>query len=301
MGVLAVDLGGSRLRLAWCSKETPAKLKSQRTIEWRTQGFPLQVDTLIDLLRTYLRQCENDCGSVEAIGIAVAAVIDHNEGTIKVGENLGWRNIPLRSYLERELSRPVRVDVDAFCGALAEAQLGSGADQKHFLFVVIGTGIGHAFVLNQRIWRGVHGAANVFGHLKLGRDTIPCYCGGTDCICQYASGQGIARLARQQLPSTQISGEEILHALRRGEKWVERVIDSMYNALALGISHAINLLDIECIVLGGGVVQADFPDLDVLYRRLDELVYPEIRPIILRRSSLGADAVLIGAGLLAIE
>ena len=240
---------------------------------------------------------------MEAIGIAVAAVVDHSGGTVKVGENLGWRNVSLRSYLEKEFYRPVWVDVDAFCGALAEARLGSGADQEHFLFVVIGTGIGHALVLNQRIWRGMHGAANVFGHLKLERDVIPCYCGGVDCICQYASGQGLARLARQQVKSMQvkINGEEIVHALRRGEDWAERVVESMYDALALGISHAMNLFDIECIVLGGGVVQADFPDMSALYRRLDRMVYPEIRPIMLRRASLGADAVLIGAGLLALE
>ena len=63
--------------------------------------------------------------------------------------------------------------------ARAEAAVGSGAGIDHFLYVVIGTGIGHALVLNGKVWHGMHAAANVFGHIKVVDDGEACYCGGT--------------------------------------------------------------------------------------------------------------------------
>lgn len=297
MGVLAVDLGGSNLRTGWCAD--PLEIKGQTLIPWRDTGFPLRAEVLTGLLKEELQRCEAEYGAVESVGVAIAAVIDPKTGTVQVGENLGWRNVPLGRLLEDHLRRPVQIDVDAFCGALAEARLGSGSDQAHFLYVVLGTGIGHGLVLNGRVWRGVHAAANVFGHLKIGLNPTPCYCGGQDCLCQYASGNGLARLASIYGRPMHTSAAEVLQAYRRGEAWAAAAVDQMYDTLALSISHALNLLDIGCVVLGGGVVQADFPDLAALQQRLELLVYPQIRPILLRRAALGQDAVLVGAALLA--
>ena len=299
MGVLAVDLGGSNLRTAWC--KDARHLQAQTAAAWRDSGFPLRVEVLTALLAEQIARGEAEYGAVERVGVAIAAVIEPSSGLVKVGENLGWRGVPLRSLLEDRLRRPVRVDVDAFCGALAEARLGSGADQEHFLYIVLGTGIGHGLVLNRRVWHGMHAAANVFGHLKLGFEPAICYCGGQDCLCQYASGNGLARLAALQGQPVQTDAAGIVEAHRRGEAWAAAVIDKMYDALALSISHALNLLDIECVVLGGGVVQSGFPDLAVLQQRLEPLVYPEIRPILLRRAALSRDAVLTGAALLALD
>jgi glucokinase len=299
MGVLAVDLGGSNLRTGWC--KTPQQWYAPTSIAWRARGFPLHIDMLIALLEEQVERCQAEYGEVEAIGLAIAAVIDTKSGVVKVGENLGWQDIPLRTLLEERLQRPVSVDVDAFCGALAEARLGSGADQEHFLYIVMGTGIGHGLILNRQIWHGMHAAANVFGHLKVGSSPTLCYCGGQNCLCQYASGSGLARLALLQGQSVDTGAVEVVRAYQRGETWAAVVVDQMYETLALSISHALNLLDIECVVLGGGVVQSDFPDLAILRQRLEPLVYPEIRPILLRRAALGSDAVLTGAAFLALD
>ncbi len=299
MGVLAVDLGGTNIRMGWCSD--PRQWTIQESVVWRRSGFPLAVEEFTALLERTMVHWEALHGAVDAVGIAAAAVIDPRTGIVKVGENLGWRNVPLRALLEARLHKPVCLDVDAFCGALAEARLGAGADQEHFLYVVIGTGIGHALVINRRVWHGMHAAANVFGHLKDGFAQIPCYCGGMDCLCQYASGQGLSRLAALQGQPPAIGGIDVARAVRQGEPWAIAVADRMLDALALAISHALNLLDIECVVLGGGVVQPDFPDLASLQQRVEALVYPEIRPILLRRAALEGNAVLTGAALLALD
>lgn len=299
MGVLAVDLGGSNLRTGWCNE--PQQWAVQESLSWRRIKFPLAIDEFATLLETKLARWEVVHGAVEAIGIAAAAVIDPKTGVVKVGENLGWRNVPLRTLLEDRLRRPVCLDVDAFCGALAEARLGAGVDQEHFLYVVIGTGVGHALVINRRVWHGMHAAANVFGHLKIGHASVPCYCGGKDCLCQYASGQGLSRLAALEGQSPGFSAVDVARAFQQGAPWSIHVMDRMLDALALAISHTLNLLDIECVVLGGGVVQRDFLDLAILQQRVETLVYPEIRPILLRRTALEDNAVLTGAALLALN
>ncbi len=244
---------------------------------------------------------EASYGRVASVGIAAAAVVDPVTGAVRVGENIGWRDVPLRSLLEARWQRPVQVDADAFCGALAESRLGAGADLEHFLYVVIGTGIGHALVLDRQVWHGLHATANVFGHIKVTPDPVPCYCGGTGCLCQYASGQGLARVATMYGQSPKTTGREVLTAYAASEAWARAVVEEMLSRLAFAVSAAYNLVDIECTVFGGGVITSAFPDLEALRQRIEPLVYPQIRPIDLRRAVLGSHAVLTGAALLAFD
>ncbi|MFN8454429.1 MAG: ROK family protein [Anaerolineae bacterium] len=89
--------------------------------------------------------------------------------------------------------------------------------------------------------------------------------------------------------------------LSSGERWAEEVIEQAHQQLAISLSAAYNLLDLEVAVLGGGAVLDVFPNLDRLQQLLEELVYPEIRPITLKKSSLGSEAMLVGAALLAFD
>ncbi len=191
MTVVGVDIGGTNIRAA------VFRAAEARGPVVAVPRGELGVAVPLDALATHIEQIMQGAGEVvDAVGIAVAAVVDPRTGYIKVGENVGWHDLPLKALLEARWGLPVFVDGDAMCGALAEARLGSGADMAHFLYVVLGTGIGHALVLNRRVWHGMHGAANVFGHLKVVAGGAPCYCGGAGCLCQYASGQGLARLRR---------------------------------------------------------------------------------------------------------
>ncbi len=121
--------------------------------------------------------------------------------------------MPIRDLLEARLQRPVVVEVDAYCGTIAEARLGSGMGCGSLLYIVIGTGIGHGLILNGESWRGQHDSANVFGHIRVVPDGAPCYCGGHGCLCQYSSGEGLARLGRA-IPrfSAPLRGQDVIAA-----------------------------------------------------------------------------------------
>lgn len=320
MAVLAVDIGGTNIRTACFDAPDTTGRRDVLRMPHAALGSPVSVDAFARHIQERIAQ---STVPIHAIGVSVAAVVDHATGYVKVGENIGWRDVPLGDVLAQACALPVAVDGDAFCGALAEAQLGAGMGQRHFLYVAIGTGIGHAFVLDGRVWHGQHSAANVFGHVKVVPDGAPCYCGGRGCVCQYAAGKGLARLAQIRLraeagtnrdgvpdvdnaagahanPDGNVArGEDVISGVLANERWAREVVAEATARLAFAISAAYNLLDIECTVIGGGATSDVFPDFAQLHRDLEALVYPSIRPIVLKRAALGLDDMLTGAALLA--
>ena len=131
----------------------------------------------------------------------------------------------------------------------------------------------------------------------------PCYCGGCGCVCQYAAGKGIARLGRKVLTNAHLDlrAEDLIAAHRRSEQWATQLLTEAHERLAFALSAFYNLLDIECVVLAGGITVANYPDLEQLRYMIEPLVYPQICPIVLRYATFRQDSALIGAALLAME
>jgi glucokinase len=267
--VLAVDLGGTHLRVATFNGE---RLGAVTTVAHGASGTnPLALASVTGWLRDALADAP-----AAALGVSVAGTVDRASGVVLVADNLGWSNLPLGPVLAAELGVPVRIDTDTFCGARAEARFGE-AGAEIVLSIAIGTGIGHAWLANGEVWRGAQDAANLFGHLVIDPDGPPCYCGRRGCLCQHAAGPVIRE------------------AIERGD---QGALDRGTDSLALTIAQALTLVNPDEVVLGGGAVSDAWPDLDDLSRRVTNLVHPEVRPIRIRRSTLGGEANLLGAGLL---
>ena len=303
MAVVGIDIGGTKIRMA--ISKTPKEVLFQSSIPTAELGIPVSLEALVGYLREEIYKSKVADSEIQALGVSVAAVVDSQRGYVRIGENIGWRDVPLADFLRSEFGLPVKVDTDAFCGAMAENKLGNAIDQQSFLYIAIGTGIGHAFIFNHKCWRGLHDAANLFGHLKVLFDGEMCYCGQMGCVCQYSSGKGIVQLSQKLLSKcsgVKVKGMEgIIQAYEHGESWAKAAIEQATTRLAFAMSQAYNLLDIECVVLGGGAVSNTFPNLDRLVELLEVMVYPEIRPIILRKGKFGSNAQLIGATLAAFE
>lgn len=297
MAVLGVDIGGTSIRAGLFS--APGRLETQAQARTRQWGWPLELAPLSAFLLEQIRLWEPVYGRVEAVGFALAAVVQADTGFVHVAENLGWSGLPFGESINAALGRPVQVDTDAFCGALAEGAVGAARGVADYLYVVVGTGIGHGLVLNGRIHHGLHASANVFGHIKVVPDGEPCYCGGSGCLCQYASGPALLRSAREASGSAELTTEEFMRSCADGAEWATEVAGSWLDRMAPALANALNLLDIETVVLGGGVIRRDFPDLEELRKRVQKLTYPQIRPLNFRRAALGDESVLVGAAQLA--
>ena len=180
--------------------------------------------------------------------------------------------MPLAAIVAGAVGRPARVDSDVFCGALYEMRVGHARAASSALYIAVGTGIGHAFVLGGRVWRGAQGRANAMGHMVLWPDGAPCYCGGRGCLCGIASGRAQA---------------------------VDRPPPGALDALAQAIGIALTLVEPALVILSGGALDQPWCDLEELERRIARFTYPGIVcPPILRSdvpdSSLRGAALLVG-------
>ena len=261
---LAIDLGGTHLRLAlgdgrqdWCRSKRLRRLPD------------MQPDSLVTIVNAALGEWNVAPESLSGVCVSVAAVVDE-AGTILRAENLGWNDVPLQRIISSTFGRPAAVDTDIFCGALFEATHGAARGKRSALVLAIGTGIGHAWVLDGRVWRGAAGRANAFGHIIVERDGPRCYCGLSGCVCQFASGLA------QSGPNPPAAA---------------------LDALAQAIGAALTLFEPEIVILNGGALDQQWFDLEALAERIASFAYPGlVLPKLVRSDT--ADANLRGAALL---
>lgn len=305
MAVLAVDVGGTRTRALLVPDRPDGDLRAPppEPVEMavRAAGQPLPPSDLLDFLDRY---CSAAALPVEAVGVSVAGLLDDQRRTVQRALNVGWRDEPLWTALHSRFRCPVVLETDAFAAAHAELRLGAGRRHATFVYVTIGTGIGHALVLEGRVWRGVRGAACTFGHLKThadAGDAAACACGGEGCLCQYASGRGMAQLARRHHDDRRPrDGAAIVTAAARGEPWARRVMETANDALALALSHALALVDCGTVIIGGGAVSDRWPDPARLRQQVQERLHPQVRVTEIALSHVPHTA-LLGAALEAFD
>jgi predicted NBD/HSP70 family sugar kinase len=210
-------------------------------------------------------------------------------GDMVAGVDLGGsENIPAMlgrspsAYLREKLGAPAWVDNDATCAAAAELAYGAGRGLNSFLLVTVGTGIGGGLVLGGRVWRGVRGFAGEIGHVSLDPRGHPCPCGSRGCLEQYASGPAIVRAWKERAGSraeTAASPLEVARLARRGDPAALAAFAAAGRAVGQALGAAVNLLDIEALLIGGGVAEG-------------------VRVI---AAKFGNDAGLVGAAALAWE
>ena len=225
---------------------------------------------------------------VVAIGAGVAGAVTR-DGVVRYSPNVpGLVEAPVGKLLAEATGLLVRMDNDATCALRAEHLLGAAAGARDVVFVALGTGIGGAFVLDGTLVRGSNGFAGEIGHMVVVADGIPCVCGRRGCWERYASG-------------TALGGEGVTLAARDGDPAALQAFDDLAGWVALGLVNLVQALDVERIVIGGGLAEA----ADILIPRVrvaydERAVAPEHRPPVdIVAAALGDRAGAIGAALLA--
>ncbi len=303
---LAIDIGGTNLRFGL--------VDSDGTIVTRRR-LPCKVDTgfaqFLGSLRkelTELTEGANGLGySVESVGAGVPGLID-NDGTVLSSINLRpleGRNI--RNALEEISGMPVTVLNDANAAALGEARFGAGRGFSSLLHLTLGTGVGSGLLLGGVLWTGIDGVAAEYGHATVEPEGQPCPCGNRGCLEQYASATAIARLARERVARgeesilAEVAGgnpdsSQVASAALAGDQVALACFATAGRYLGLAAATAVNLLNLEAIIIGGGV--AESYDLFEGHMRSEiasrAFSVPAGR-VKLLRGELGDDAGLLGA------
>lgn len=250
----------------------------------------------------------------EAVGVGAPGPI--NDGVVVTAPNLaGWTEpVPLQAMLADALDLPVVVDNDANVGALGEWVAGAGRGAEALLGIWLGTGVGGGLVLNGRLYRGAFGGAGEFGHMVVHPDGALCGCGRRGCLEAYAGraslerAVGIRTAAGQETAMYAIAeakGKKRLtsavwqQALADGDEVATALVDDAIEGLGIAVGSAVNLLDLDRIVVGGGLADRLGDDLT---GRIQAAAEPHIiapnpeRTIVV--AELGDDAGPIGAATL---
>lgn len=306
---LGLDLGGTKVAVGLVSESGDVVARAQATTSaLRAGGDPLT--RIIDLARGVV---ESEAGAhLRGIGVALPGPTDRTSLRLLAAPTIPEiEGVPLAPALEQAFGCTVAGDNDANGAALAESHFGAGKEHELVVYFTISTGIGGGIVWEKRVLRGQRGTSAEFGHqLILPVGGPPCDCGSHGCLEALASGRGITRRAQLALEARQLSGpagevttEWVAEQARRGETWAAEVWAETALFLGAGISNAINILDPDVVVLGGGVATGA---QDLLFDPLREMVAARCMPHLKRDvpiwpAALGSEVGIVGAACLAME
>ncbi|GLW67875.1 hypothetical protein Kpho02_01740 [Kitasatospora phosalacinea] len=247
---------------------------------------------------------------VTAVGVGSAGPVDAAAGTVSPVNIPSWRDFPLvRRIAERLAERgalPVHLLGDGVALAEAEHWLGAAAGYRDALCMVVSTGVGGGLVLDGRVRPGPSGNAGHIGHVSVQWDGDPCPCGGRGCLEGLASGPAIVRHARaagwRPTEGGPLTARAVADSARTGDGAALTAFDLAARALAAAIAGTAALVDLQAVVIGGGVAQSGPLLFDPLARHLTHYAgLPFTRGLHLHPARFGPDAGLIGAAAAALR
>ena len=307
--VLAVDLGGTNLRVA--SVGAAGKILHFAREATPRDPNPLKIVQAIgDLAGRCIAGLE-DGGQVDAIGVAVPATLDVSRGLVYHSPNLPMLNgVDLGTQLERLTGLRVVLENDATSAAIGEHWRGASRDSMLSICVTLGTGVGGGLIINGEPHRGPDGTAGEIGHICVEPNGHPCGCGSWGCIEQYASATAVVRLAKEALerfPGSGLNGLAILtardvyEAYSNGDVMAAETFRQMGSYLGLALAGLINTLNPETIVIAGGLSAAWDAFVPHVSDQISKRAFhePAARAKLVR-AELGDDAGILGVARLAL-
>jgi glucokinase len=268
---------------------------------------------LIQQLAAMVEELRGGKSSVGAIGVAIAGLV--NRQTDRV---IAPRDLPptIVSNLHGDLMRAtgIRAELenDANAAAYGEFKVGAGRGARNLFYMMIGNGIGGAIILDGKLWTGASGFAGEVGHITIDTEGLQCVCGNTGCLETVASAPSIVRRARERLNRDSTSSlsrlalnksftaEDVAHQANEGDDFALMMIERTGKYIGTGVASVINLLNIERIVLGGGVMDAGSLILNPIIQEVKRRAFqPCFEATEIVAAKLGLDAAPIGAALLA--
>ena len=250
---IGIDLGGTKTEII---------VLDDKGVEIYRKRVPTDRTTYDQVIRTMadlVREAESSTGQTGTIGVGIPGTVSARTGLVKNANSTILNGHAIDCDLSAALgSRAVRCANDANCLAVSEAVDGAGAGKRVVFAVILGTGCGSGIAIDGKAWNGVNLVAGEFGHnplpwmTKLEFPGPACWCGKNGCIETFISGTGFENDYHGDL-----SGPQIIGLARTDDMAAQETLNRYIDRLARALSHAINLLDPDIIVLGGGMSNVD--------------------------------------------
>jgi glucokinase len=279
-----------------------------------TTSPEMTLESISQAVRAAVKASEVELARIKGIGLGIPGKVDPEKGIGLNSANLGWQNIPVKSWLEKTLALPCAVDNDVAAGALGESRYGAGQGLANMVYVSLGTGIAARVIIEGQLYRGTNGLAGEIGHAIFVPDGPACLCGGRGCLEAVASGGAIGRLAQAaveagrpslinklRLGSPKVTSEMVFEAALQGDSLSNEILVKAGAELAYALHLLALAFDPQAIVLGGGLSQTTGPYLEairsgVTHWATQAPIFQEInRSGFIRLTGLNRDAGILGA------
>jgi glucokinase len=301
--VAALDIGGTKIAGALVDGDGAIVVRAQRPTPAREDG-----ETVMGAVEAVLGELTASplWDRVHSVGIGSAGPVDASAGTVSPVNVPGWRGFPLVARVRAVTGElPVELIGDGVAITAAEHWQGAARGHDNALCMVVSTGVGGGLVLGGRLHPGPTGNAGHIGHISVDLDGDPCPCGGRGCVERIASGPNIARRALDNGWRPGADGDAtaaaVAAAARAGAPAAVASFDRAAQALAAGIAATATLVEIDIVVIGGGVGKAGDVLFGPLRRHLaDYATLSFVQGLTIVPAQMGTDAGLVGAAAAAL-
>jgi glucokinase len=311
-----IDLGGTKIEAIVV--DATHKVLGQARQPTPTDGGPAAVASqMATAMQEAAKAANVKTSALAGIGVGSPGDVDEHAGTVGNARNLpDWLGtFELAAVLKDKLGATVHVGNDVQVATQAEFELGAGRPYDSLLGVMWGTGVGGGLILDGKPWLGRGGAGEI-GHMVVKRNGAHCPCGRRGCMEAYAGRAAMEARARheadkgaptelfklmKQRGRTRLTSAVWANAVEQDDHLAQELIERAVKALGAGIASAVNLLDIEAIVIGGGLgVRFGQPMAERISTQMHPHLFNDTRPPAVRVAGLGDLGGAIGAAMLAL-
>jgi glucokinase len=313
--VVGVDLGGTKILSGVfnssfeCIATAKLSTKSQR-------GVAKVIERVARCVKDAVDEADLSMKQIAGVGIGAPGAVDHAAGTVIFAPNMeGWKDVPLRKELEKELGVPVAVENDCNIAALGVYVGELKGKPRSMLGIFVGTGIGGGLIVNGELYSGFGHTAGEVGHMVLEVSGPKCGCGNKGCFEALASRTAIFQQIKAGIKNGQktlltdmlgndlsdLRSGDLRKAIRRGDKFVDKVVEEAAEYIGIATANLVNILNPEVVVLGGGVIEAlEGEMMGVIVETAQDYAMPgSMKNVEIVASQLGDNAGITGGAVLA--
>ncbi|PTX47671.1 glucokinase [Melghirimyces profundicolus] len=295
---IGLDIGGTAIKAGLVSNHGHVALHRSKRNDV-SKALSTVKCVIMDLLKD---ADTNRFPAVSGIGLASPGRVDSERGVVLEAINLKWRNVLLKQEVEHDFRLPTVLLNDSNAAALGELAHGS-VMSDNFLCITLGTGIGAGIVLGGRMHEGARFKAGEIGHILYEPNGLKCVCGKAGCLETIASGSGIVRRYIQYSPDDETAScgkavheielNDIVQLARQGSVASLRVLEEAAEALGSTVATIVQSLDLDTVVLSGGVAKMDWPFTERVEAAAHRYA-PRSSQVVVRKSRLIDIAALLG-------
>jgi glucokinase-like ROK family protein len=308
-----IGVGSIRVAVANLQARLRSSLSLDHPLDRRPEEVLSETARLVDQV---LSQSGVAREKVVGVGVGASGLVNPHTGVNVIAPNLGWRDVPIRAWLSRQLALPVCVDNNARAMALGEALFGVGKKVHALAFVYARVGVGAGFVVGEQLYRGSAAGAGEIGHTTIVPDgEEPCRCGNTGCLETLVSEPVIVRLAEtlaekdpqgilaHHLESREGSAiDRILAAARAGDAPTQAMLEERACFMGIALANLVNVLNPDLIVLGGLCAQGQDLLLPAIEAVMRQRAFANLgEQVQLQTTGFGREAGVTGAAALALN